>query len=151
MWAGSAAPANYLECNGSPLSTTTYAVLFKAIGYAWGGSGTTFYLPDGRGYFPRGYSNTATKDPDKATRTNLQTGGNTGNAVGSYQSHNIYSHTHATSNIGVLKTASSGGIETSATVTNQNGVLDVNGQEASGAFTETRPVNFSVMFCVRYQ
>jgi len=46
---GGAPPPNYLLCNGSPLSTTLYRALFNAIGYSYGGSGTTFYPPDTRG------------------------------------------------------------------------------------------------------
>ncbi len=69
-------------------------LLFNAIGYAWGGSGATFYLPDGRGYFPRGYSDTATIDPDKVSRFAKYSGGNTGNNVGSYQTHAFQAHDH---------------------------------------------------------
>jgi len=43
---GGAAPAGWLPCDGTTLSTTTYADLFAAIGYTWGGSGATFLLPN---------------------------------------------------------------------------------------------------------
>lgn len=40
-------PEGYILANGDPLSTIgTYAELFGVIGYTYGGSGTTFYLPD---------------------------------------------------------------------------------------------------------
>ena len=39
-------PSGYLRCDGTSLSTTTYATLFAAIGYEWGGSGANFNLPD---------------------------------------------------------------------------------------------------------
>jgi len=48
-YAGATAPSGYLLCDGSNYSTTTYAALFAAIGYAWGGSGTNFNVPDMRG------------------------------------------------------------------------------------------------------
>lgn len=50
-YAGSAAPAGWLLCDGSPVSRTTYANLFAAIGITWGaGDGsTTFNVPDLRG------------------------------------------------------------------------------------------------------
>ena len=50
-YAGSTVPRGYLECNGQAVSRTTYALLFAAIGTAWGtGDGsTTFNLPDFRG------------------------------------------------------------------------------------------------------
>lgn len=38
-------PAEYLYCDGSTLSTTSYVDLFNAIGYDYGGSGTSFDLP----------------------------------------------------------------------------------------------------------
>lgn len=39
-------PSGYLLCDGSVLSTVTYARLFAAIGYTWGGGGGSFNLPD---------------------------------------------------------------------------------------------------------
>ena len=42
-------PAGWLWCNGAALSTLTYPYLFSAIGYNFGGFGTTFYAPDLRG------------------------------------------------------------------------------------------------------
>lgn len=46
---GSSAPSGFLLCDGSSLSTTTYAALFAAIGYTYGGAGANFSLPDARG------------------------------------------------------------------------------------------------------
>lgn len=48
-YAGITAPAGWLFCFGQSLSTTTYAALFSALGYTYGGSGGTFNLPDMRG------------------------------------------------------------------------------------------------------
>ena len=47
-FAGTAAPAGFLVCDGSEVSRATYDVLFAAIGITWGdGNGTTtFNLPD---------------------------------------------------------------------------------------------------------
>ena len=58
-YAGSVAPAGYLEANGALLSRTTYAKLFAAIGiiYNAGDGSTTFGLPDLRGEFIRGWDN----------------------------------------------------------------------------------------------
>jgi microcystin-dependent protein len=53
----SSAPAGWLICNGASLSTTTYANLFAVIGYAFGGSGANFNIPDYRGCFLRGFDN----------------------------------------------------------------------------------------------
>jgi microcystin-dependent protein len=55
MFCGATAPANWLICDGSSLSTTgTYAALFAVLGYAHGGSGPNFNLPNLQGVFPLG-------------------------------------------------------------------------------------------------
>lgn len=50
-FAGTSAPANYLICDGTAISRTTYSALFAVIGTTWGsGDGTTtFNLPDFQG------------------------------------------------------------------------------------------------------
>jgi microcystin-dependent protein len=48
-WPGSSEPVNYMICNGRSLSTTTYAALFNVLGYAFGGSGSSFNIPDIQG------------------------------------------------------------------------------------------------------
>lgn len=91
-FAGNTAPAGWLICDGSLVSRTTYADLFASIGTIHGsGDGTTtFALPDYRGRFIRGADNMGTgaagRDPNAATRTASNSGGNTGNNVGSVQS-----------------------------------------------------------------
>jgi len=54
--ARSSAPTNYLECDGSALSRTTYATLFSAISttYGVGDGSTTFNIPDRRGNVGKG-------------------------------------------------------------------------------------------------
>ena len=42
---GNAIPTDFLLCDGSSLSTTTYARLFAVVGYTYGGSGGSFNLP----------------------------------------------------------------------------------------------------------
>lgn len=47
---GSSAPEGFLFCDGAGFATTgTYAALFEAIQYTFGGSGSTFNVPDSRG------------------------------------------------------------------------------------------------------
>lgn len=48
-YAGSSAPTGWLLCAGQSLLTASYAALFGAIGYTYGGSGANFNLPDLRG------------------------------------------------------------------------------------------------------
>ena len=54
MYAGSSAPTGWLLCDGDLKSTTTFADLFAAIGYTYGGTGATFALPDMQSRFPLG-------------------------------------------------------------------------------------------------
>ena len=58
MWAGEAAPAGWLLCQGQAMSRTTYAALYAVCGTAYGtGDGSsTFNLPDLRARMPIGLS-----------------------------------------------------------------------------------------------
>lgn len=52
IWAwggGTTPPAGWLLCDGASYNTGVYPTLFGVIGYAYGGSGSTFYVPDTRG------------------------------------------------------------------------------------------------------
>lgn len=92
-FAGANAPAGYLVCDGSAVSSTTYPELYAAIGTLWGGDATNFNLPDLRGQFLRGQDDGAGVDPDVAAR--LDVDGNTvGDVVGSYQVDEFGSHSH---------------------------------------------------------
>ena len=53
---GATVPANYLICDGSAVSRTTYAHLFATISTTFGAgdSNTTFNVPDFRTFFPAG-------------------------------------------------------------------------------------------------
>jgi len=95
-FAGTTAPFGYLVCDGSAVSRAEYKELFQAIGTSHGsGDGsTTFNIPDYRGRFLRGVDGTAGLDPDKASRTAMNVGGNTGNNVGSIQSDAFQGHNH---------------------------------------------------------
>lgn len=39
-------PSGWFACNGASLSTASYSALFAAIGYAFGGSGSNFSVPN---------------------------------------------------------------------------------------------------------
>ena len=45
---------DFLLCDGSSYSTTTYSALYAVIGTTFGGSGSNFNVPDYRTYFPVG-------------------------------------------------------------------------------------------------
>ncbi len=69
-YGGSSAPANFLLCDGSPVSRSTYATLFAIIGTTFGvGNGsTTFNVPDMRERVPVG-AGAATKVATAASRS----------------------------------------------------------------------------------
>ena len=76
-YGGIALPPNsgWVMCDGGPYDGsvgTAYHNLFLAIGYNYGGSGSSFNVPDLRGKFLRGVNGTQTVaegDPEEALRT----------------------------------------------------------------------------------
>lgn len=72
MYAGGTSPNTWLLCDGSSLSTSGYPELFSAIGYAYGGSGASFNVPDLRGRVPVGAGTGAQMG---ATGTGIISGG----------------------------------------------------------------------------
>lgn len=47
-YAGVTIPGGYIACDGAGYDPADYPSLFGAIGYLWGGSGSTFHVPDFR-------------------------------------------------------------------------------------------------------
>lgn len=90
----------WMICDGRTISRTGYSTLFTIIGDTFGEGDriNTFNLPDLRGRFLRGTDKTdagdAKRDLDSATRTAMNSGGNTGNLVGSVQEDDFKSHSH---------------------------------------------------------
>ena len=160
-------PDGYLECDGSAVSRTTYAVLFAVVGdlYGVGDGSTTFNLPDYRGGFLRGWDNGAANDPDAATRTDAGDGSTTGDHVGTKQADatarptsafttNSDSHSHPVASYS--GTGSHGGSQVRAQdlVPPDRGAST--GSDAhshsitGGGDNETRPTNINVMYCIKY-
>ncbi len=135
-----ATPSGYLYCDGTPVSRTSYSDLFSAIGTSCGsGDGsTTFNLPDLRGQFLRGQNDSSGTDPDAALRTSMNSGGNTGDNVGSVQPDEFKSHNHSTINRQLDAAAGSARYQpTGVTVTGSEGG------------NETRPKNVSVRYYIK--
>ncbi len=154
-FAGGAIPPGYLACDGALISRTTYADLFAAIGTAWGTTNATnFRVPDLRGKFMRGVSGGSGFDPDAGSRIAQYTGGNGGNAVGSYQLDAFQDHQHQ-SNI-VHNVFGTGAFANQATSGGAVvGGFSLNGPASNVAgsrtSSETRPVNLYVNYIIKYQ
>lgn len=153
---GSTPPSGWLLCDGSQVSRSTYSSLYTAIGNAYGsGDGSSsFHLPDFRGRFLRGVDGSANVDPDKATRTAMNAGSNTGNLVGSvqgdaFQSFAIGSTTldGASLVIGgtVYKVPAQNAVNTKYTYFTDDGT---NGTPRTSK--ETRPVNAYVNYIIKH-
>jgi len=148
-FAGNVDAMHYLECDGRAVSRGSYSDLFAAIGITHGqGDGSlTFNIPDYRGRFLRGTSGAATLDPDKLTRTAMNTGGNAGNLVGSVQADAFASHNHSFSKNSNLANGGGSAFTTSGTV---GDTISRTLNDATGG-NETRPENAYVNYGIRFK
>ena len=136
------APDDFLYCDGSSVSRTTYAALFAVIGTAYGtADGASFNLPDLRGQFLRGQDDGQGVDPDAGSRTAAATGGNTGDNVGSVQDDAFESHNHT---VDFTSSGAAGALQA------PGGVFP-SGVSGSTGGNETRPKNTYVRYYIRYQ
>lgn len=152
---GTVVPQGWLLCDGTTVSRSSFRDLFNVIGTAYGeGDGaSTFHVPDLRGAFIRGVDNptgssAALRDPDAGSRTVLNTGGNSGDAVGSYQGDAIQNHYHQVTNAGTNATQSGadnwvGGPNVFSHTLNSSNPL------GASTSTETRPRNVAVNYIIK--
>lgn len=142
--ARSTLPTGWLKANGQPVSRTTYADLFAAIGttYGSGDGSTTFNLPDLRGYFPRGWNDDGSQD--------------SGRAIGSTQTDAFQGHWHQYTGTTTDATGGTGGIiDGPNTQIGGGGNLilgpisdDTNGSPRTAA--ETRPKNVALLAIIKF-
>jgi microcystin-dependent protein len=139
-------PVGYLTCNGSAVSTSTYPDLFAAIGYTWGGSGSSFNLPDLRRKTTVGSGGTET------TTLSSYVGavGGTENTI--LQKENIPSHSHtydAVSDGGVAALSADGGDLQFNTFGTGDGTLDGLNVGPLGEPFSTYQPSAVVMKCIK--
>lgn len=142
---GTSAPTGFLLCDGSAVSRSTYSGLFTAIGTAFGSGDTTttFNVPDFRGRFLRGRDAGQSRDPDASGRTAMNTGGNTGDAVGSIQDDAFESHSH---NVSV---GTAGATPKTLFQDTGSGVDNNTKSTQSTGGSETRPINAYVNYIIK--
>lgn len=170
-WPSDNYPDGYLYCDGASVLVADFPALFAEIGYTHGGAGANFNIPDGRGFFPRGVSDGTGRDPDAGSRTAMNPGGNTGNAVGSVQGHTFGSHAHGGGSHGHGFTQPTISSIIGGPFGSPGGNPILSGADSSLAYglsafsgsvhgvgpiiateggNENRPLNFGVKFIIRY-
>lgn len=139
-------PTGFFECDGSPVSRTTYSDLFSAIGTTWGvGDGsTTFNLPDLQGAFLRGTGS-------HGSSTMANSSAFAGPSVGSFENDQFQGHAHKYQTMSGGSTGG-GNINTATpnfnTATTEADTATTYGTPRTG--DETRPFNAGVMYCIKY-
>jgi len=133
LFAASTPPSGWLECNGSLVSTTTYASLYAAIGTTFGSGSGTFGLPDMRGYFARGWDHGAGVDP--------------GRTFGSTQADSFASHTHAMPSQWIVP--NSGSLSGFYAGNSYSPTSYGSGPTLATGGTETRPKNVALMYIIK--
>ena len=164
-FAVSAAPVGWLACDGTSKLVSNFQPLFTAIGYTYGGSGSTFNVPNLQGQFVRGLTtnlSTTSRDPLSATRVlgNVQ-GDAIRNITGSFSgvnggSNNAYQWGFRPgSGTGVFSVPYSRG-----EYNKYNGVyypsegvgdnVNFNAADQVPTAPENRPINISLLYCIKY-
>ena len=138
-------PSNCRICDNTTLAIASFTKLHENLGGAWGVSGGNLNLPDLRGRFPRGVDGGAGNDPDRGGREAINPGGNTGDAVGTFQTDEIQSHSHVQRYGGgfndPFNTIPRGGANSTTSISPHS-------TSPSGG-NETRPINAAVYFVIR--
>ena len=152
-FARNTAPEGWLKCNGANISRTVYSELFNAIGTTFGsGDGSTFGLPDLRGEFIRIWDNGRGIDNGRAF--GVSQGDSTKRPNTNFTTDNPGNHTHsytrAVNYFGCEDTPQDLTVaaETPGDNTGFAGahIHSVTG----GGDSETRPINISLLACIKY-
>lgn len=143
-FAGAAAPAGWMICNGALVTVAAYPALYAVIGTTYGTSnpGVNFALPDLRGRFVRGFDAGAGVDPARV--------------LGSVQADAVRSHIHKNGvadggTAGFVYGGTTDDMPGAATQTIDTAATARTHQGLTSAFggTETRPVNMAMNHIIR--
>lgn len=153
-FAGATSPIGYLVCDGSSVLRADYPDLFAALGTAWGSANAAeFNLPDLRGQFLRGQDQGEGVDPNAVARTAQNSGGNSGDNVGSVQADIYGSHNHSPAVVGIPLNSGYLGSGNKDFSGGGGTNLGSSGTAFSTAYSggaETRPKNAYVLFVIKY-
>jgi microcystin-dependent protein len=150
-YAGDTAPPGWLLCDGSGYYASSYPALFAVIGYRFANYSSfnnnvpVFGVPDFRGRFLRGKDGGTGRDPDRSSRTAMNFGGATGDAVGSVQGDQFKSHTHQW--LGSNGNNSPASLDFTA---NEFGPKNEYQNTLATGGNETRPINANVNYIIKY-
>jgi microcystin-dependent protein len=150
--AGSSAPSGYVKANGASLSTSTYAALFSAIGYTFGGSGGSFNVPDLRGEFLRGWDDSRGVDSGRSFGSSQldQMQRLTGGYNTSAEHFNIGSGSGVFNDYRVGGARNSGIGYGNATRLDFDSANSPSARVSSSTSGETRPRNIALLACIKY-
>jgi microcystin-dependent protein len=126
-------PTGWLEAAGQSVAATTYPNLFAALGTTWGTSTGNVVLPDSRGRFARGFDHGAGVD--------------SGRTFGTVQADQLQNHQHT---VAVVATPIVVGTSATASFMAPGGSLSTSDPTTGNHGAETRPVNFTVTYCIKY-
>jgi hypothetical protein len=161
----------WLPCDGQayPIDDPDLQNLYQRIKKNYGGTETSFNVPDLRGRFIRGTDRGKGNDPDAGSRQPLQPGGNAGDAVGSVQpyatqrpsvnfstdSQGEHQHIakHLPTNYHNTPLSAWGGLGMSWTSDTENTSTDGNHTHkvAAGGDAESRPVNIYFHWLIKFR
>jgi microcystin-dependent protein len=158
-YAGASAPTGYLLCDGTSYATSAYPTLFASIGYAYGGSGANFNVPDTRGIFLRGAGTQtiggSTYSATLGTEQNDQTGTHTHNegTLTANINHNsgqifgeeVNTPSAYTANLSITVT----GVTTSVSQTQGIKVQGATATNNAITSNETRPANVGINYIIK--
>lgn len=154
-------PTGWVLCDGRTLTTASFVRLYNVIGTSWGAPRSgEFRVPDLRGLFLRGVDSSpmtgvSGRDPNSSDsdRSELHSGGNIGNRVGSWQPQAIESHHHE---------MESPAIEIGHSINGNGSTFRIDGDDGppwndrswpfrtkSGGGSETRPANVYVNYIIK--
>lgn len=94
IWSAANTRTSCLLCDGSSYATTTWPLLFTAIGYTYGGSGANFNVPDMRGRVPIGAGTGTAADASAWALGSEPTSGAGGEEKHTLTTAEMPAHTH---------------------------------------------------------